>query len=304
MTTTLLLSTFTSLLRLTFDPPHQLQDVTKLHEGWGIYFGLTAGRDQVFAVARNLNINKQVQDPRQPTNNILTFPQPAPIKEGWSWTVPGTSDLHQIRYHDRLLWVVNGRRPELLAVDPLTRTTVGQVPLAELVPVELRHDAPANHPDDYYHFNSLHFCEDRLFVLAHNWDHGSFVLELRYPDPDLFFGRPQLIQVHTNLGLQSHDVFSDGRSLYVLDSAHGCLLTNDGRTCPVGLTELRGGYLRGLAVTDAYFYIGQGSFSDARIDRLMGMSWISVVDRQTLKVVSVLEVGPYGNTCDLLLLGA
>lgn len=302
MTITLLLSTFTSLLRLTLGERHQLLDVTRLHAGWGIYFGLTFGRGHIFAVARNLDINKCVQDLARATNNILEFPWPGPVEQGSLWTIADTTDLHQIRFHDDLIWVVNGRRPELLAIDPLSRTPVGQIPLADLVPSELRHDAPANHPDDYFHFNSLHFGEDRLFVLAHNWDYGSFVLEFRYHDPASFFRDPFLLRVHANLGLQSHDVFSDGRALYVLDSAHGCLVTNDGRRCPVGLTELRGGYLRGLAVDDSFFYIGQGSFSDARIDRLMGMSWISVVARTTLEVVSVIDVGPYGNTCDLLLL--
>lgn len=302
MKITLLLSTFTSLLRVTLDERHQLQEVVPWHTGWGIYFGLTADRNRIFAVARNLDINKRKQDPARTTNNILEFPGPDAAVPDSVWTVAGTSDLHQIRYHDHLLWLVNGRRPELLAMDPATRTTIGQVPLADLVPSELRHAAPTNHPDDYFHFNSLFFRDDRLFVLAHNWDQGSFVLELSYHDADSLFRAPCVVRTHTNLGLQSHDIFHDGQALYVLDSAHGRLVTNDGRACAVGLTELRGGYLRGLAVTESFIYIGQGSFSDARIDRLMGMSWISVVDRKILKVVAVIEVGPYGNTCDLLLL--
>jgi hypothetical protein len=302
MITTLLLSTFTRLLRLTLDERHRLLEVASLHQGWGIYFGLTSGRGQVFAVARNLDINKRVQDRNQATNNILTFPWPSSAAIGSSWTVPGASDLHQIRFHDDLVWIVNGRRPELLAVDPVTRTTVGQAPLADLVPAGFRHDPPVDHPEDYFHFNSLFFRQDRLFVLAHNWDHGSFVLEFLYQDAASFLRDPRLLRIHADLGMQSHDVFHDGQTLFVLDSAHGRLATNDGRACVVGLTEQRRGYLRGLAVPDSYFYIGQGSFSDARIDRLTGMSWISVVDRKTLEVAAMIEVGPYGNTCDLLLL--
>lgn len=300
--TTLLLSTLRCLLRLTLDEKQRLTGVETLHEGQGIYYGLTYRPWEIFVVARNLDIHKRFQDPRLPDNNILIIPWPSRGQRWRSWTIDDTTDLHQICYHDELLWLVNGRHPELLAVDPDTRAKVGHAALAQLVPAELQHPTPTIHYEDRFHFNSLHFSEDRLFVLAHNWNYGSFVMEFEYLGPQRFFRGPRLLDVHKSLGRQSHNVFKEGPRLYVLDSAHGRVLTNDGHSCQLGRLELQEGYLRGLAVGRQYLYVAHGYQSDDRAGRLVSPSRLAVLDRRTLQVVSDIDVGPFGNTCDLLLM--
>jgi hypothetical protein len=42
--------------------------------------------------------------------------------------------------------------------------------------------------------------------------------------------------------------------------------------------------------------------SHERMGRQHGHCWIAVVNRHTLRQEASIEVGPYGNTCDLLLL--
>lgn len=302
MTTTFLLSTLTSLLRFTLDFRLRVTAVERLHQGHGIYFGLTRGGNHVFAVARNLDIHKNIQDPAEAINNILVFPWPWRGERWQSFTIPGTTDLHQVRFHDGLLWLVNGRHPELLAIAPGSRAVVGQVPLARLVPPDLEHEPPADHAEDCYHFNSLHFASDRLFVLAHNWDRGSFVMEFAYEDAPSFLQRPELLRVHRGLGAQSHNILTDGSTLYVLDSAHGRLVTSDGRACDLSGASDQRSYLRGLAVNHRFLFVAHGYYSDDRAGRLCCPCFVSVLERETLRVVEQLEVGPHGNPCELLLL--
>ncbi|MFO0845657.1 MAG: hypothetical protein U0797_25285 [Gemmataceae bacterium] len=299
--TTLLLSTFTRLLQVRLGPRQELLDVGVIDEGLGIYFGLTTGGGTLYAVARNLDIRKEVQDPRLPTNALLVYRPPWRAGRRESLELPGAADLHQIRLRDGLLWVVSGASPELLAFDPDTGRPAGQLALGNLVPPDLRREAPAAHPGDRYHFNSLHFAPGRLLALAHNWDEGSFALELAYEGPGPLFARPRLLGVHRGLGTASHDVLWSEAGLYVLDSGGGRLLGPAGATCALD----RGGerpFPRGLAAGRTHLFVGHGSCSDDREGRLRGPSWLRVLRRDTLEEEAAIEVGPHGNTCDCLLL--
>jgi hypothetical protein len=282
-------STFTALLEITLGPDGRLRGVRPIDRGRGIYFGLTRAGDRVFVAARNTGPDGQTVDPARPTNTIVEFPADR------CWALEGTRGTHQIRWHDGLIWVMNCRSPELVALDPAAGTVVGGLDLGSLVPEPLRHPAPAEHPTDAYHFNSLDFVGDRLFVLAHNWGYGSFVLELA----DVLV-RPRVCGVRTGLGTQAHDVFADGDQLYVLDSGGGRLIRSDGRGTPI---ELAGGlgFARGLAANRDFFFIGHGTVG-RREDRITSPTYLTVLDRRTFAVVSTVEVGPFGNPCDLLLM--
>jgi hypothetical protein len=155
--------------------------------------------------------------------------------------------------------------------------------------------------DDPYHFNSLYFARQRLFVLAHNWWYGSFVLELAYAGAESFFREPRLIRAHSGLGNQSHDIYADRQSLYILDSGNARLLSSDGSSVILGPAQ-EGSHCfpRGLAVSRRFFYAGHGTFG-TREERSTGPTQITVIDRKNLHIEAVLHIGPYGNPCDLLL---
>jgi hypothetical protein len=298
-----LLSTFQELLRVTLDEQLRLCDVRRLDSGRGIYFGLTRGEDEVFVVARNLDIHKRPLNPGLPTNCVLSLD---PDGEGPCrdpWTVPEFADLHQVRYRDGLLWVVNGRCPELLAVDPVARRCVAGLSLADLVPAELHHEIPPQYPGDRYHFNSLHFGRRSLWVLAHNWDWGSFALELDYPSPSAFFRKPRVLRVVKELGRQAHDLLVEGDRLHALDG-DGNRLVTAGPTGPLAGVVLPGPnhFPRGLGAGEHYFFVAGGANAVDRQGRETSASHLTVLDRRSREVVTTLELGPFGDTCGVLLL--
>jgi hypothetical protein len=298
-----LLTTFQSLLRVTLDERFRLQEVRTLDSGRGIYFGLTRGEREVFVVARNIDVHKRVINPELPTNAILSLDPDADGPGPAAWTLPEFADLHQIRYRDGLLWVVNGRDPELVAADPVARRCVGAVSLGSLVPAELRHEALPQHPGDPYHFNSLHFGRRHLWLLAHNWSYGSFALELEYAGPESLLRKPRVSRIMTRLGYQCHDLLAEGKRLYMLDGQGSRLVTSDQRTGLVGTGPLGASHFpRGLAAGEQFFFVGSGANSRDREGRDSGPSYLTVLDRRSLEVVASLDVGPFGNTCGLLLL--
>jgi len=297
----LLVSTFSRLLRVHLDSKHQLSELEILRTGEGIYFGLTRSPTELYVVARNRDVAGEIQNPSLPTSMVLAFPWPLAIAGMRRFTVERATDLHQARYHDGLLWLVDGSRPELRALDPTTGRQVGQMALSDAVPTELAHDAPESHPSDRYHFNSIHFAAERCFILAHNWAYGSFALELRYDGPASLLERPAVIRAHTGLGSQSHDVYLDKGRLLVLDSGNCRLVNSNGTQYSISQQEDRSGYLRGLAVGGDFLYVGQGSFSDDRKGRTDGPSWLLVLERHTLNPAAAVELGRHGNPCDVLL---
>lgn len=287
-------STFTCLLEVTLSADFRLVGVRTIDKGHGVYFGLSREQDRIYAVARNTDVNGQIVDPGYPTSTLVSFP------DRRYWAIPETRGVHQIRCHEGLIWLMSCRDPELVVFDPESGTVMGTVSLASLVPKELQHPIPPEHPTDRYHFNSLYFLKDRLFVLAHNWGYGSFALELDYPGLVEFLRRPRVVHTHTGLGNQAHDIYVEANRLHVLDSGNGRLLIAGKDSSTSNTKDQKQSFARGLAVNASHFFIGHGSFAK-REERVTGPTQISVLDRQTLEVLSVVDVGSFGNPCDLLL---
>jgi hypothetical protein len=312
----LLVTTFRAVLRVELDERPAPTAVELIESTHGIYFGLARSGGATYVVARNRDPDGRVPDPSLGVNNIKVFRGEVRACGSESagggasgggngggaaetWTHPEFLDLHQIRHRDGLLWVLSCRPPELLAVDPAARRVVGGVRLCDLVPPELRREAPPQHPTDRYHFNSLHFSGDRLWVLAHNWNEGSFALGLRYTSPARLLESPEAVAVRTGLGRMSHDLFAEGDVLYTLDSGGGRLLASDGRTAPVTPPGSEPHFPRGLAVTDRHFIVASGAWSSEREHRNTGETWLTILDRDTLERRAQFGIGPFGNSCEV-----
>ncbi len=123
---------------------------------------------------------------------------------------------------------------------------------------------------------------------------------MEYRDADNLFRSPQVCAVHTGLGCQSHDVYPEDGLLYVLSSWDGRLLASNGASHQLGL-DSSNCFARGLAVNRDFFYAGHSTFA-SRENRLRGMTQITIIDRARWQTAAVIDVGPYGNPCDLLLM--
>ena len=307
---TILVTTFSNLLEVSLSEEFRLKNVKVIDAGRGVYFGMTKYFGGYFVVARGACGNDEESD----VNGILTLDGDRRIVGEWCsrWF----DDLHQIRWHEDLLFVVNGACPELVLVRPPDPTTdeseptlVHQYALSKIVPKDLRHSAPAQHPYDQYHFNSVHVSGDEVWILAHNWGFGAFAV--RFGLTDLLNGHLELKECRQNLGIQSHDVFDirQNRSatpdaLDVLSSGENCMVRSDAYgSSPRKVVDLDfngGGFPRGLAVGQSEYIVGLGVQSDTREERKTGRSEIRVIDRPSLQTLTSINLGNFGNICDVL----
>lgn len=109
---------------------------------------------------------------------------------------------------------------------------------------------------DSHHLNTVYGTDNRLYILAHNWDNGSFILEFDG------IGQPPR-QIHTNMGIQCHDLWLHKGDIYTLSSKEGCVRSTG------GFVKNLGGWVRGFAHVDDHFWVG-ASPTAKRSDRAFG----------------------------------
>ena len=305
-----LMSTFTHLLMVKLFWTSNKFCVTfdVIEGGLGIYFGLTRTSDMVYAVSRNKDVLGYRQQKDRPQNAILEIPLNSKDFEiSRRWTLPEFDDLHQIRVFGNYIAVLTGHSPELLFVDRYTREIAAKFSLSDLVPDFLRHTAPEDRPNDIYHFNSLTFYKDRLFVLAHNWTYGSFIIQVKL---EFSTGIPSgliLERVFSKMGVGSHDVVLDDNRFFVCDGVNNNLLIMDLKAntlttlkiAPVEGTEY---YPRGLGVDNSFILVGSGVSSKDKRNRASTSTRLNIIDKKTTDAIADVEIGSWGNSCDILLI--
>jgi hypothetical protein len=302
-----IVTTFKAVLRVGIDLAAGVARSEVIEAGKGIYFGLTTGLDgKLLLAARNCDASGRISTPGIGTNLVheldprtgATAPLPLP---------PGLTDLHQIRRIGDFLGIVQGSGSAIVVVDLRRGRVTRRIDLLPFVPPELRHPADPFHPEDPYHFNSLSW-DDRdgaltLLVLAHNWSHGSFALELACA-MDADGPRPlHLLAAHAGLGRAAHDVLRADGTLHVLDSESGRLILRDAQA--TRLIDLprhaTASFARGLAVTDTHILVTYGFWSSEQFRRIRTPSRLCILDRTTLRVILDADLGTYGNTCEIML---
>jgi len=295
-------TTFQAILWLEIDLERRTIRSDVLEQSRGIYFGLTHCDHRILVAARNLDIEGRVQSPDLETNAICS------LDVNRASVVPVLTheclrDLHQIRAIERWLCVVLGERSQIAVFDRSSWRLVRLIDLTPLVPAHLRHEAPEKRPSDHYHFNSLTFRGNRAFVLAHNWDYGSFALELDLEWRSQGPGRVRLITVHQALGREAHDVVHDRDTLHVLDSAHGVLILRNRSERRLTLSRMAATtFARGMALSRDYILVCYGVWSAEKSGRARTESRVCVIDRTTEETVVDAAFGDWGNPCDILLL--
>jgi hypothetical protein len=295
-------TTFNAVLRIEIDLYCKTLRTKVIEDHRGIYFGLTRCDRQILVAVRNLDITGRKQSPDFGTNVICSLD----VDRGLMSPVlahESLRDLHQIRAAGHWLCIVLDEGSQVAVFDRRSWRLARLIELAPLVPVHLRHGAPKARPTDNYHFNSLTFCGRRAFVLAHNWERGSFALEI-----DLHWGpdgpeRPRVIAVREALGIAAHDVIYHRGTLHVLDSDKGALilLSHSERRLSLSHGE-KPIFPRGMALSRRYILACYGTWSAKKEGRERSESRVCVIDRATQEIILDAAFGNYGNPCDILLL--
>lgn len=293
-------TTFQAIVQLEINLEKKAVQQKVIEQDLGVYFGLTQCDGRILVVARNLDAEGRVKEPSRKTNAICSLKN-ADDAISSVLTHENFGDLHQIRAIKGLLCVLIDEGSRLAFFDRASWQLVSSIDLEEFVPSYLRHEAPPERPTDPYHFNSLTFCGNRAFVLAHNWGYGSFVLEL-----ELEWGarRPtlaKLVAVHESLGHEAHNAIYDGGTLHVLDSYHGILIMRSRSERRIALSKGPDSiFPRGMALSRDYIIVCYGVRSEERIGRERSASRLCVLDRRTDEILLDVAFGNWGNPCDIV----
>lgn len=136
------------------------------------------------------------------------------------------------------------------------------------------------------HYNSLFFRDGLLWVLAHNFFHGSRAYLLEWPTMAKLDEIPGCSTGMHNIWVQDDGqiLSCDSNQSSLVDFRSGDVLWHDGSS----------GHLRGLAATADTIFIGRSEMSERAL-RGATESGVWVVDRKTLKTIDYIALGMFGN---------
>jgi len=188
-----------------------------------LYYGITWYQNKLFLGRRDLNSN---------VDSIVVLDQDLKYIDTIFKDHDALRDTHQMIMRGEELWITASKRNTVVIVDP-TREKV----LEEWRPV-------GNWGDDYNHFNSIWFYNDRIYVVAHNKGASQLYVFLDTPE------RP--LESIRDMGMGSHNVCRSGTEVIVLSSGDGYAISNGGKVHNL----YRNNYPRGVALGDSFSVVG------------------------------------------------
>jgi hypothetical protein len=282
-----------SLVQVSVGGDREVTSTAVIHSGMVSYGGIAQ-----FPLGYLVAVELAPGDPRR----VLTATgrhHLAQFDKDWRliavWRTPEMQDMQQIKYKLGRLWIANCGMPGLLVVDPFNRRVDFSADLSLTVPPAFFRDGPCqpNNPEDLYHFSSLSFRGNRVYVLAGNFTAGSFVLDLVWDDLDS--PSPLRRVGHFPVGNigGSGDVLLEGDRMLVSDGHHPVVLSSHDAPAVIASGDR---LLRGMAIWGPFILVAHGP----RNTPAAGRTAITVCDRTTLKKLEVIEVGDYGVPADIL----
>lgn len=248
---------------------------------------LESGRGEYYGISWSPSGSEMALSHSHLQNDLLQTADDYQRSEVGTVSVAGRDALQRLSAPHQILWIgpdhlvaTNTGRNSIVRVDVRTGATeerrVGSAPWDRL----------SAETYDGVHLNSLFVRDSTLYVLANNFDKGSFVCEFSWPDLELRAETP-------TPGLTGlHNLFvSDDGSWIVCDSYAGGLA--DGRTGR-SLWDNRGqGLTRGLAATADVLLVGHSEKSGRSL-RTGTESGVWVVDARSFETLDYLYLGHFG----------
>jgi hypothetical protein len=198
-------------------------------------------------------------------------------------------NIHQLAYRSERVWAVSPWTNSLIGVPQTHDCDVVEFDLLSQT-VRRYVQREASFANDKWHFNSLLWTDESLFVAAHAFGPFSFIN--RYDSRTL-----RLSRVHRNAGHSIHGLAHHEGELFWLSTKTGQIRSDSAYCCPLP----RQGFARGFAMTSGHFIVGTSTASP-RSERHAGDSWIHVIDRQERAAVSEVCLRNTGSINDLRLL--
>jgi hypothetical protein len=305
-------STFKRLLKVRLTDPGDLQEVRVLAEGHGVYFGLEQRGPLLFVAERNVDIHHKAVSPKDPQNVIrmyLQFPWGKILRLPLCYQSHKFDDLHQIKLDQSGIFLTTAKFPFIIRKSLISRSEIG---------LDLRESAPEpyirkdDHNHDAYHFNSIATWDDKLYVMAHNWDLPSFVVQT---DLDAARrGAVKNLKVYEDIGSFCHDILPDKKAFWALDSGGGRLVNVDYTTeekqhfeiappspSPKEVGKMDVPFPRGLSRYQDKLVIGYG-FNESRVERMNSEAMLAIFDIDKGRVINRVSLGRHGNTCAVMTL--
>lgn len=212
-------------------------EVTVIHRGAGKYFGIAKDNNNyIYVAARN---SSKVGHSSEESGEILIFDSDLKFVKSISPDSFKMSDLHGITFWNKKLICT------LTSEDALAIYDEGR--WMKWHPIKNKKIQNNNMKDirgnDYYHINSVYVADNKLYVLCHNWDEGSFILEF-----DGLYGEP--LRKILNMGHGSHDIWKKDNKVFTLSSTESCVVSESGDRIFLE------GFIRGIAKIKDYYYVG------------------------------------------------
>lgn len=184
--------------------------------------------------------------------------------------------------------------------DTIVVTNTGRNALTRLAPrdhsiIQYRYDAAlwdrlSTASFDGAHINSLFRKGDALYAVAHNFNRGSYILELDWPTLE----EKERRRVRDATGIHNLWIDETGRFI-ACDSNNGSLI--DANTSETLWYGRSGGYTRGLAATDEAILVGHSEISP-RASRRFSETGLWVLDRN-FRMLDYQYLGHFGAVQDI-----
>ena len=240
----------------------------KIHEGFGLYYGLTWDKDKIYVSYRGTSANSPAE----------RFERIAILDGNYNQIghVPGVFPaIHQILYTRDKLYVTATHIDAVCSVDAAGQRTV--------------HDW-VGHGMDVHHINSMFDSGSHFWVCYHNLD-GRSTVEKKSQMVKLVPSLSAVEEVHS-MGKSSHNVFVDAKYIYTCNSTAGSLMRKDRQSGQLESMAI-GGWARGLAVTDDYILVGSSNRGAPEL-RDLGSLTVHMLDRETLQSVDERVFADFG----------
>ena len=251
-----------------------------IHEGSGLYYGITYTDNDLFIAARNNFTGDRISQQSE-AGSILKFDISSGYFDREIKAPFPLRDLHQISIHDGILYLTCSYDNKIVIYDfnrwfewyPNREITNGGV--------------------DRNHLNSFLITDSYIYLAAHNLDKPSEIWCFRNKTKiklilNRLFGIP--------LRYNPIKTFTLGKCIHNITKYQGQLITlnsQEGLVCgSKGFKFITGMFPRGLAICENYIFIGLSEFTE-RKNRDFTNSYLCILhkDWKVLKILKFEEMG-------------